>query len=66
MSVLGFIIFCLIGMWIFSYLADRKEGKSEKESYDEAGKHLAKEGPGLIIYVITVFAIGGVLSFIFG
>ena len=53
-------------MWIFSYLADRKEGKSEKESYEEAGKHLAKEGPGLIIYVIAVFAIGGILSLIFG
>ena len=66
MSALGFIIVCVIGIWIFSYLADRKEGKSEKESYDEAGKHLAKEGPGLIIYIIAVFAIGGVLSFIFG
>ena len=53
-------------MWIFSYLADRKEGKSKKESYEEAGKHLAKEGPGLIIYVIAVFAIGGILSLIFG
>lgn len=35
MSILAFIGACLIGMWIFSYLGDRQEGKSEKESYDE-------------------------------
>ena len=34
MSILAFIGACLIGMWIFSYLGDRHEGKSEKESFD--------------------------------
>ena len=66
MSVLAFIGACLIGMWIFSYLGDRQEGKSKKKSYDEAGKHIGKQGPGLVVYIVVVFVIGGVLSLLFG
>ena len=66
MSILAFIGACLIGMWIFSYLADRHEGKSDKESFDGAGKHVGKKGPGLVVYIVIVFIIGGAISLLFG
>ena len=53
-------------MWIFSYLGDRHEGKSEKESFDEAGNHIGKQGPGLVVYIVIVFIIGGAISLLFG
>ena len=66
MSILAFIGVCLIGMWIFSYLGDRHEGKSEKESFDGAGNHIGKQGPGLVVYIVIVFIIGGAISLLFG
>ena len=66
MSILAFIGACLIGMWLFSFLGDRQEGKSEKESYNEAGKHVGKQGPGLVVYIVAVFIIGGIISLILG
>ena len=65
-SALLFIAFCLVGAFIFSYLGDRQEGKSEEEAFKRAGKHISRQGPGLVVYIIIVFLIIGFFSLIFG
>ena len=60
------LVFCIVGMFLFSYLGDRSQGKSKKRSYIGARRHVERQGPGLVIYILAVFFIIAVFSALFG
>ena len=60
------IAIVLVGAWVFRYLASREQGKSKKEAYLDAGKHVSKQGPGAVIYIVIVFGIILLIGMIFG
>ena len=63
LTLIGFV---LIAMWVFAYLGNRNLGKSKKRSYANAGKHVSKQGPGIVIYIAVVFIFIAIMGMIFG
>ena len=65
-GILFMLVFCIVGMFLFSYLSDRNQGKSKKRSYIKARRNVESQGPGLLIYILAVFFIIAVFSALFG